>query len=74
MSTQTYGSIQNMMKCLFEVEEGIIETQVERAHTEKVQMELRALREHIQDRDVIADQMAAASQEDQAMAQNTPIL
>jgi hypothetical protein len=30
------------------------------------------LREHIQDRDTIADQMAAASQEDQATAQNTP--
>jgi hypothetical protein len=35
-------------------------------------MELQALREHIQGRDAIADQIAAASQEDQTTAQNMP--
>jgi hypothetical protein len=56
---------------LIEVQEGIIETRIERAHVEKVQTELRALREHIQDRDALAAQIAAGQQEDRAAAQDT---
>jgi RNase H-like domain found in reverse transcriptase/Reverse transcriptase (RNA-dependent DNA polymerase) len=57
---------------LIEVQEGIIETCIEHAHVEKVQTELRALRERIQDRDALAAQIAAGQQEDGAVVQDTP--
>jgi hypothetical protein len=52
---------------LIEVQEGVIETHMEHAHVEKIQMELRALREHIQDKDASAAQIAAGQQRDGIM-------
>ena len=56
---------------LVKVQEGLIESCVEHAHVEKVQTELRALRECIQDRDMLAVKIAAGQQDEGAPMQDT---
>jgi len=48
---------------VLEIKEQIIETRVQKTNFTKVQAEICALREHIQDRDKIAAQMAANAEE-----------
>jgi hypothetical protein len=49
-------------ECLFEVKEGIIESRVRRMNSAKVVVELQALRECIQERDMLAAVMAAEAE------------
>ena len=51
-------------ECLFEVKEVIIKSRVQRMNSAKVHMELRALRECIQERDAVVAQMAAEQEEE----------
>jgi hypothetical protein len=55
---------------LREVRDKVIESHVKRANTEKVQVELPALREHIQERDTQAAEMAAAQEEQEERPQH----
>ena len=48
---------------VFEIKEQVIETRVQKTNSAKVQAEICALREHIQERDEIAAQMAANAEE-----------
>ena len=60
------------LDCLREVRDGVIEACVKRATEEKVRVELRALRECIQERDTLVAEMAAA-QEDRVEPQQSCI-
>ena len=50
------------LECLFEVEEGVIESRVHRANTAKVVAEIQALQEHIQERDISVASIVASQQ------------
>ena len=59
LEIQDYGNADVRWECLFQVKEGIIEVRVHRVNFTKVHTELCALREWIQERDVIVAEMAA---------------